>query len=283
MKPLDALLAAALALLLLSTAPAHGDTLQHSAQGDIVDSVHLAGVIEVDASGRVEQVSLRRNRLLPKIEQNVLDVMRGWTFDPYLQDGRARRIRTSVHARVDQLRSEAGYQVVLGKVEFGQPLAQSTPAPRYPSSSLMNRVAAEVLLRVTLDASGGVTLVEPVTARVLNRAMRNEERHRRLVAPFARASVEAVQSWRFEFSQPGPDGEAPQMLVPIVYTIDGPSIRTGARQPRNPPVLFELSSPLGRPLEALAREAEGRSDGLLITPAASPLKLRSDVQADVTM
>jgi hypothetical protein len=34
-------------------------------------------------------------------------------------------------------------------------------------------VSAEVLLRVTLDANGGVALVEPVMARVLNRAMRN--------------------------------------------------------------------------------------------------------------
>lgn len=283
MKPLDALLAAALALLLLSTAPAHGDTLQHSAQGEIVDSVHLAGVIEVDASGRVEQVSLRRNRLSPKIEESVLSVMHRWTFDPYLQDGQARRIRTSMHARVDQVRSEAGYQVVLGEVEFGQPLAQSTPAPRYPGSALKNGVSAEVLLRVTLDESGGVAFAEPVMARVLNRAVRNEERHRRLLAPFTRVSVEALQNWRFEFVPPSVDGERPQMLVPLVFTVDGPSARVGGSQPQSQPVLFELSSPLGRPLEALAREAEGRSEGLLITPAASPLKLRSDAQAEVTM
>lgn len=283
MKPLDLLLAAALAMSLLASTPAHADALQHSAQGEVIDSVHLAGVVAVDASGRVEQVSLRPNRLLPKIEQNVLGVMHGWTFDPYLQDGQARRIRTSVHARVDQLRTEAGYQVVLGKVEFGQPLAQSTPAPRYPGSALKNGVSAEVLLRVTLDASGGVALVEPVMARVLNRAMRNEERHRRLLAPFTRVSVEALQNWRFDFVPPSVDGERPQMLVPLVFTVDGPSARVGGSQPQSQPVLFELSSPLGRPLEALAREAEGRSEGLLITPAASPLKLRDDVQADVTM
>lgn len=172
--------------------------------------------------------------------------------------------------------------MVLAKVEFGQPLAQSTPAPRYPSRSLMNRVAAEVLLRVTLDASGGVALVEPVTARVLDRAMRNEERHRRLVAPFARASVEAVQSWRFEFSPPGPDGEAPQMLVPIVYTIDGPSIRTGARQPRmrrscsSCPAHWVVR---WRPWRALDRAAPS---GAVITLAARQRRLTRGLHLDAT-
>ena len=252
-------------------------------QAEIIESIHLAGIIEVDASGRVEQVTLRRNTLQPKIERNVLDVMRGWTFEPHLVAGTARRIRTSVFVRVDHLKSEAGYQLVLGKVEFGHPLAQQLTPPRYPAGSIRNRIAAEVLLRVTLDDSGGVALVEPVTARVLNQEVLNEKRHRRLVEPFARASVEAVQSWRFDFVGPRADGEPHRMLVPMKFIFEGMYAGTGGRRPQSQPVQFELSTPLGQSLDALAQEVEGRSGGVSISPEPSPLKLRTQVQADVTL
>jgi len=283
MKPLALLLAAALASPLLTAPPAHAEAAAVAGQAEIIESIHLAGIIEVDASGRVEQVTLRPNQLLPKIEQNVLDGMRAWTFEPHLVEGTARRIRTSVFVRVDQLKSEAGYQLVLGKVEFGHPLAQQLTPPRYPAGSIRNRIAAEVLLRVTLDDSGGVALVEPVTARVLNQEVLNEKRHRRLVEPFARASVEALQSWRFDFVGPRADGEPHRMLVPMKFTFEGMYAGTGGRRPQGQPVLFELSTPLGQSLDALAREVEGRSAGVSISPEPSPLKLRSHVQTDVTM
>lgn len=274
-KTLAALLAAALASTLLPAPPALAETAAVAEQAEVLESIHLAGVIEVDASGRVEQVTLRPNQLLPSIEAKVLRVMQNWTFAPYVLDGTPRRIRTSVYARLDQLKSEAGYQLVLDDAEFGQPLAQNLTPPRYPAQSLRSRIAAEVLLRLTLDNEGGVALAEPVSARVLNRGVRNEAQHRRWVEPFARASVEAVQSWRFEFVEPSEDGTAHQMLVPMTFTISGMYAGTGGRRPENAPVLFELSTPLGRPLEALAREAEGRSGGVLISPTSSPLKLLS--------
>lgn len=282
-KTLAALLAAALASPLLPAPRAHAETAAVAGQAQVLESIHLAGVIEVDASGRVEQVTLRPNQLLPSIETKVLQVMQNWTFAPYVLDGTPRRIRTSVYARLDQLKSEAGYQLVLGNAEFGQPLTQHATAPRYPVQSLQSRIAAEVLLRVTLDDSGGVALAEPVSARVLNRGVRNEKHHRRLVEPFARASVEAVQSWRFEFVEPRADGAAHQMLVPITYVISGMYAGTGGRRPENAPVLFELSTPLGRPLEALAREAESRRSGVAISPTPSPLKLLSPTGETLAM
>ncbi|MFN7783312.1 MAG: hypothetical protein ACK5PG_11320 [Lysobacterales bacterium] len=274
MKTLAVLLAAALASPLL---PAPAALAQAAAavtgQAEILESIHLSGVIEVDASGRVEQVTLRPNQLLPSIETKVLQVMHNWTFAPYVADGAPRRIRTSVYARIDQLKSEEGYQVVLDNAEFGRPLAQNLTPPRYPAQSMQGGIGAELLLRVTLDNEGKVAMAEPVTARVLNRGVRNEKHHRRLVEPFVRASVEAVQSWRFEFVEPRADGAAHQMLVPMSFKISGMYAGTGGRPPQNTPLMFELSTPLGRPLEALAREAEGRSGGVLISPTPSPLKL----------
>jgi hypothetical protein len=272
-KTLAVLLATALASPLLPAPPAQAETAAVARQPELLESVHLAGVIEVDASGRVEQVKLQPNQLLPSIETKVLQVMQNWTFAPYVLDGTPRRIRTSVYARLDQLKSEAGYQLVLATAEFGQPLTQHATAPRYPFQSLQRRIAAEVLLRLTLDDEGGVAMAEPVTARVLNRGVRSEAQHRRLVEPFARASVAAVQSWRFDFVEPRADGSAHEVLVPITYTMSGMYAGTGGRRPQNTPVMFELSTPLGRPLETLAREAEGRSGGVLISPAPSPLKL----------
>ncbi|SDD82359.1 energy transducer TonB family protein [Aquimonas voraii] len=282
-KTLAVLLAAALASPLVPAPPALAETAAVTGQAQVLESIHLAGVIEVDASGRVEQVKLQPNQLLPSIETKVLQVMQNWTFAPYVLDGTPRRIRTSVYARLDQLKSAAGYQLVLATAEFGQPLAQNLTPPRYPAQSLGNRIAAEVLLRLTLDNEGGVAIAEPVSARVLNRNVRSERRHRHLVEPFARASVEAVQSWRFDFVEPRTDGTAHQMLVPMTFTISGMYAGTGGRRPENTPVLFELSTPLGRPLEALAREAESRRSSVPISPTPSPLKLLSPTGEALTM
>lgn len=282
-KTLAVLLAAALASPLVPAPPAQAETAAVAGQPEVLESVHLAGVIEVDASGRVEQVKLQPNQLRPSIETKALQVMQNWSFAPYVLDGTPRRIRTSVYARLDLLKSAAGYELVLATAEFGQPLGQHAPAPRYPAQSLQNRIAAEVLLRLTLDDEGGVAMAEPVTARVLNRGVRNEKYHRRLIEPFVRASVEAVQSWRFDFVEPREDGTAHQLLVPITYTLSGMYAGTGGRRPQNTPVLFELSTPLGRPLEALAREAESRRSSVPISPTPSPLKLLSPTGEALTM
>lgn len=283
MKLRVCLLAAAIALPCLIALPAFAESPAIAQNAEIIESIHVAGVIEVDATGRVEQVTLRRHTLLPKIQERVLEVMQGWAFEPYLQEGEARRIRTSVHVRLDQLKSDAGYQLVFGEINFGQPLGKELTPPRYPADSLRNRLASEVLLRVTLDNNGGVALAEPVTARVLNPGVRNEHRHRRLVEPFVRSSVAAVEQWRFEFVEPRADGEPHQMMVPIWFFVEGMRSASGGNTPQNPPVMFDLSSPLGRPLESLAREAAGRSDGVLISPAPSPLKLRQQPGNALTM
>lgn len=282
-KTLAALLAAALASPLLPAPRAHAETAAVAGQAQVLESLHLAGVIEVDASGRVENVTLQPNSLLPTIEQNVLDAMRDWTFEPYLLEGIARRVRTSVFVRVDLEKGETGHQLMLGNAEFGQPLLKQTTAPRYPAQSLRKQIAAEVLLRLTLDDSGGVVQVEPVSARVLNQEVRNERRHRQLVEPFVRASVEAMQSWRFDFVEARADGAPHQVLVPVTYNISGRSAARRERVPQSAPVLFALSTTLGRPLEALAREAGDRPGGVSIHPVPSPLRLRANRETDANM
>lgn len=285
MKPLTVLLPVLLAASTWSAAsepaPAYS-AIEESAE--LIESIHVGGVIEVDAQGQVEQVALRRSRLVPDAETRIVNAMRVWRFEPFLMDGEARPIRTSVHLRIDQLKSPRGFQLVFGNVEFGQPLAHALTPPSYPLGSLRDGVSAEVLLRLTLDKGGRVVEAEPVMARVLKQQVRSEHRHRRLVAPFVQSSLKAVQDWTYEFVEAGVDGDPQQLLVPMVYTVHG----GGAADPElaapmNAPVLFELSNPLGRPIEALAREVEGRSEGLWIDPAPSPLKLRTKADQALAM
>lgn len=281
MKPIAFALTAALALLMSPTSPTHAAALSASeAPAEVVESIHIGGVIEVDARGEVERVTLRQSRLIPSAEKRIIDAMRAWRFEPFMVDGEARRIRTSVYVRLDQLKSSEGFQLVFGDVEFGQPLANAQTPPRYPSNSLRDGLAAEVLIRLTLDDTGTVAKAEPVMARVLNQRVRDEDRHRRLIAPFVESSLTAVQSWTYEFVEPREDGRKHELLVPVVYTVQGPGVQTvEGNRAKAEPVLFELSSPLGRPIEALARETQGRTGGLSIDPAPSPLKLLS-VSAD---
>jgi hypothetical protein len=251
---------------------------------ELIESIHVGGVIEVDAQGQVEQVAMRRSRLIPDAETRIVKAMQAWRFEPFLMDGEARPIRTSVHLRIDQLKSPRGFQLVFGNVEFGQPLAHAPTPPSYPLGSLRDGVSAEVLLRLTLDDTGRVVQAEPVMARVLRQEVRSEHRHRRLVAPFVQSSLKAVQDWTYEFVEARADGGHHQLLVPMVYSVHGGGAAdTDAKPSINTPVMFELSSPLGRSIEALAREVEGRSDGLSIDPAPSPLKLRSKADEALAM
>lgn len=251
---------------------------------ELIESIHVGGVIEVDALGQVEQVALRRSRLIPDAETRIVKAIQAWRFEPFLMDGEARPIRTSVHLRIDQLQSPRGFQLLFGNVEFGQPLANAPTPPSYPLGSLRDGVSAEVLLRLTLDETGRVVQAEPVMARVLGQEVRSEHRHRRLVAPFVQSSLKAVQDWTYDFVEARADGDHHQLLVPMVYTVhSGGAADTDAKPSINGPVLFELSTPLGRPLESLAREVEGRSEGLSIDPAPSPLKLRTKADQALTM
>jgi hypothetical protein len=242
---------------------------------ELIESIHVGGVIEVDTQGQVEQVTLRRSRLIPDAETRIVNAMQAWRFEPFLMDGQAKPIRTSVHLRIDQLKSPRGFQLAFGKVEFGQPLAHALTPPSYPRGSLRDGISAEVLLRLTLDDTGRVIEAEPVMARVLGQEVRSEQRHRRLVAPFVQSSLKAVQAWTYEFVESRANGDHHQLLTPVVYTVQGGGAADAGGDPTmTAPVLFELSSPLGRPLESLAREVEGRSEGLSLDPAPSPLKLR---------
>jgi TonB family protein len=275
MKSFAIVLAAAFNLAAFIPHQVSADTPRNP-EARVIGSIHVGGVIEVDAHGRVEQVGLRESPLRQRVEASVLQAMQRWTFEPFELEGTAQRIRTSVYVRIDQVQSSAGYQLVFGEIEFGQPLIAARTAPRYPSSSLRDGISAEVLMQLTLDDAGSVSLAEPVTAKVLNRQLVSEDHHRRLLAPFVRASLAATQKWRFDFVEPRRDGERHQMLVPIVFTIFGRATADAEGDPsKTQPVMFELSSPLGRSIEALAREVEGRTGGLSISPAPSPLKLRS--------
>lgn len=234
--------------------------------------VHLTGVIEVDAEGKVENVTLRRKELLPAVEERVLGEVRSWTFEPYLVDGVARRIRTSMSLRLDPVKAEDGYQLTFGAIDFGQPLLGNVTPPRYPTSALRDALSAHVLMLANVDGDGRVTSSEPVRAQIVGKRMRNPDHHRRVAEPFVQSAQAALTHWTFDFVEARTDGQPQRILVPVSYTTN---VTTPTKAP-NPPVLFDVPALADGALNELLMEADAGSESLPVDPQPSPLRRRTN-------
>lgn len=164
------------------------------------------GTIVVGPDGRVVDVDLEGEDTLG--EQAVAgyeQVMRGWEFEPVLEDGRPVTARGFVNLSLLAAREENSDSATLGirDVWFVDPPEQqrrdararlkSMPPPRYPTGALRAGVGAEVRLLVELDASGAVARAEVEKLAFVGDdpgAARNS-----LAREFARVSKEAAADW----------------------------------------------------------------------------------------
>lgn len=243
------------------------------------NAVFVTGIIEVDAEGKVETARFTSSELRPAIEEQVLDAVRGWTFNPFLVDGVARRIRTSMNLKLELVHQ--GDQAVLrfAEKDFGQPVLVSAQPPRYPASSLSRRHQASLVMAMTLADDGSVISAEPVSGEILGERA-TESRQRTLLQPFVTSAVAAVRNWRYDFVEPSSGGAPQRFLVSLTFTVS-PARRPG-RGVVNAPVLYDAAATLGQPLDTLlARQAA--SNAPFATLSLNPgLTLRED-SADSTL
>jgi TonB family protein len=243
---------------------------------DDSNALYVSGIIEVDATGKVETVRVTSSPLRPEMEQRVLEAVRGWTFNPFEVDGVARRIRTSMDLRLELVKREQGHVLEFAETRFGQPVLIASRAPRYPSIHLERRLGASLLMAITVEDDGSVSSAEPVRGQIIGARLGGENGIRQALKPFAQSARNAMLAWRYDFLEPVSNGEKRRFLVPIKYTLSGPGMT--ASQHVSEPVLFENAAALDDALHNLLAQQGASGDQSAATPLQPGLTLREDAE-----
>ena len=239
-------------------------------QAELLESLGISGLIDVEADGSVSQVTFKNSNLKREIEQRLQEMLLAWRFHPIEVDGKVRNIRSSFLLRLDLLRDPDKTWLQIAKYEFGVPVQLDAQPPRYPMSAMRDRMGAEVLMWVAVRADGSVAEVEPVRGQAFGKRISSENAHQKALKPFIQSATAAIQEWRFGYFAPPLNGELTHLLVPVKYSLS-PSSQIGPAAQM--PVLFDgaarLSTPLadllapenrfgGDPSAAISLESESR-------------------------
>jgi len=140
-----------------------------SARPELLESLGIDGLIDVEADGSVSQVTFKNSNLKREIEQRLQDRLLAWRFHPIEVDGQVRNIRSSFRLRLELLRDSDRTWLQVAKYEFGVPVQLDAQPPRYPTSAMRDRMGAEVLMWVAVRADGSVAEVEPVRGQAFGK------------------------------------------------------------------------------------------------------------------
>jgi hypothetical protein len=239
-----------------------------SAPPELLESLGIDGLIDVEADGSVSQVTFKNSNLKREIEQRLQDMLLAWRFHPIEVDGQVRNIRSSFRLRLELRRDPDRTWLQVAKYEFGVPVKLDAQRPRYPMSALRDGVGAEILMWVAVRADGSVAEVEPVRGQAFGKRIGSENAHQKALKPFVQSATAAIQDWRFGYFAPAPNGELTHLLVPVKYSLS-PSRQIGPAAQM--PVLFDGAVRLSTPLADLL-SPENR----LSSDPAAPISLDSE-------
>jgi hypothetical protein len=180
------------------------------------------GEVRIDPEGRVSDYSLS-STLTPEIAALVDRSVRGWRFEPILQDGRPVTAKTALRIRLLANRSAAdsdNFTVSIASVEFGAPRRSSAgKPPSYPRLAASVRLGAKVLLLLRIDDTGKVVEALPYQTSLgaRTRSESDAESWRKL---FERASITAAKTWKYDLTESVAGRRiGTYALLPIVFRI----------------------------------------------------------------
>ncbi|HET8818990.1 MAG TPA: hypothetical protein VFM73_05545 [Xanthomonadaceae bacterium] len=191
--------------LLVATFAAQGEGLGPRAVKDRIESSMLvAGTIQVDPQGRVDHFTIDRRDALPDAVNRLLDrAVPNWTFEPWIHDGRAVAVGTSMRVRITANKL-AGDEIVVrvagasfgGRDKVDHTLHPTNRPPMFPREPLRAGVTGTVYLlgRVGLDG----TMQEVIAEQVNLRTVASERDMERLREKFERASIKAAMTWTYD-------------------------------------------------------------------------------------
>lgn len=191
-------------------------------------SMVVTGMLEVNQEGVVEDSTVDRAELLPKVvldfvQQQIAD----WTFEPTIVDGKAVAVRSDMTVMVvaeknesDQyrLRLQAASFSPLGVKEENQITAKDMTPPQFPLYAAQVGVSGTVFLIMKVDTDGKVqdVVAEQVNLHVID--VENQlELYRRVLSKSARR---AARDWEFIPPTTGAAAREPYWIVrvPVAFS-----------------------------------------------------------------
>lgn len=191
--------------LLVATFAARGEGHGPRAVMDRAEaSMLVTGTIQVGPQGRVEHFAIDRRDAVPDGVNQLLDrAVPAWTFEPWMHDGRAVNVETSMRVRITA-NHLAGDGVVVriagasfgGRNDVDRIIHEINEPPVFPREPLRAGVTGTVYLlgRVGLDG----TMQEVIAEQVNLRAAGSTRQMERLRRQFERASVRAAMKWTYD-------------------------------------------------------------------------------------
>lgn len=202
---------ASLLLALAGTAHA-ADTARFTAE--------VGGRLTIGPEGQVVDVQLRDAEWMGEaVVEGYLETIRGWRFEPIIEDGKAINATGEMRLRLAALRNDTDKTAhfAIEQAWFPDP-EQSRELPEgmkrqpvYPADAARNGIGAVVILVARVDDQG---VPRDVAVDYLHLSGRNPGSHeKRLAGQFAKVSEAAARHWRLE----GADARG-LVRIPVKYT-----------------------------------------------------------------
>jgi hypothetical protein len=188
----------------------------------------VMGLVDVDAEGNVRSFSLDDEGALPEVVITQLRASAAqWRFAPYLVEGRATPVKSTMSARMLATPlSDGKYTVRIGGIQFFPIVDEATTVrpekltpPDYPPDAARAGGSATVYAVVKVGRDGKV---EDAVAEQVNLHEVGTERELRLLRrAFANAVLRAAKAWTFSPPTRGADADKPywSMRVPVVFRL----------------------------------------------------------------
>jgi len=173
--------------------------------------VALGWRVSLDAQGHVTQLQPipdERIDRVPVIRKKLEEAIHTWNFMPGIVNGHPQPTDTALFVRAElALTNDRTTRIRIIDADVGGSIAKSA-APRYPGKAIRHHETGEVVLKVSYDAEGKPTDIEPVPD--------SPAKSKALIE----ASVTAVRSWTFQPEVVGGHALAGTSVVPICYTLN---------------------------------------------------------------
>lgn len=226
---------------------------------EVLQVIGVHGLIDIDADGSVDQVTLIDSPLRHDIGERLVEILEQWLFKPIELEGAQRSVRTSFRLRLELMSDTRGYWLRIAQHQFGTPTALNPRPPSYPLSANRDGIEAEILMLVGIKADGSVEGVEPVRGQIFGKRIRSEESHKKFLNPFIRSTTDAIQNWRFGYFLPPADGGSTYVLIPVRFSLGRRSSKV-LPPATSAPQLFDAAARMGMPLAELLSPENRLSD-----------------------
>lgn len=197
--------------LLLALAP-----LASASGFDEVYAARAFGSITIDERGAVLDVALDPGRLGDEVASGLAEQVRGWRFEPVLEQGQP--VQTQVRLSADLLsfrqRGTDRHALAVSRARFTetaaatqarprQRAAQALAQPSYPRDAASLGIGADVVLMVRIGADGKAEAAAVESLILTGERAGAPGQRERQAALFARSATDVAGRWHYPWAEPG--------------------------------------------------------------------------------